>query len=115
MHLRPEAPPELVPEAFSWGALIFGPLWLFAHRVWIAGIIALCLWVVIQALVPGGGAAVLLATFEFTLGLFGHDLRRWSLARRGYGLAHVVAAPDADTALARLLTARPDLIAAAAA
>ena len=44
------------------------------------------------------------------LGLFGQDLRRWSLARRGFTLAHMLAAPDEDAALARLLGARPDLV-----
>jgi hypothetical protein len=34
---------------------------------------------------------------------------RWSLARRGYILAHVVAARDEEGALGRLLTARDDL------
>ena len=39
----------------------------------------------------------------------GAFMRRWALEARGYTLAHVVAAPDADAAFARLLTARPDL------
>ena len=42
-------------------------------------------------------------------GVFGRDLVRWSLARRGFDEAHVIAARDADTALARLLARRPDL------
>jgi hypothetical protein len=42
-------------------------------------------------------------------GLFGNDLWRWSLERRGYTLAHVVAAADSDSALLRLLQRRPDL------
>ncbi len=43
------------------------------------------------------------------LGLCGRDLVRWQLALRSYRLVHVLAAPDADGALARLLAVRPDL------
>ena len=46
---------------------------------------------------------------SWLLGLFGNDIRRWALQLRGYTLAHVIAARDADGAFARLLTARPDL------
>ena len=42
-------------------------------------------------------------------GLSGHDLRRWSLARRGFTLAEVVAARNAEGAFARLLDRRHDL------
>jgi hypothetical protein len=35
---------------------------------------------------------------------------RWSLARRGFLLAHVLAARTEDEALARLLDRRPDLL-----
>ncbi len=107
-HLRPRAEPVLVPEAFSVAALILGPIWLLAHRAWIGGVLALLAWVVL-ALVPGAGAILVLA-LHWTLGLWGQDVRRWSLARQGYLLAHIVAAPDRDAALARLLARRPDLV-----
>ena len=108
-HLRPAAAPVLVPEKFSWGAAIFGPLWLWAHRAWIPGILALLAWLVVfvQPIHPWRPWLVL--ALVVLLGLFGGDLRRWSLARRGFLLAHVVAARDTDEALARLLAARPDL------
>ncbi len=62
------------------------------------------------ALAPQEWRAALGLALAVLLGLFGHDLRRWSLARRGFLLAHVVAARDQDEAMARLLAARPDLI-----
>jgi uncharacterized protein (DUF486 family) len=34
-HLRNEAEPVVIPERFSWGALVFGPFWLALHRAWI--------------------------------------------------------------------------------
>ena len=46
---------------------------------------------------------LLLAAFN------GQDLRRWSLARARYLLAHVVAARNRDEAFLRLLDARADL------
>ena len=112
-HTRPARAPVLVPERFSWGAAIFGPLWLFAHRAWIAGILALLAAMLIGWLAPGEWKLPLAIALGALLGLFGQDFRRWSLARRGFLLAHVVAARDRDEALARLLARRPDLIEAA--
>jgi len=52
---------------------------------------------------------VLDAGLMLLLGLSGHDLRRWSLDRRGFTLAEVVTARNAETAFAHLLTRRRDL------
>ncbi len=100
----------LVAERFSWGAAIFGPLWLWAHRAWIAGIVALFAAMAAGWLAPREWRLALVVALGWLLGLFGQDFRRWSLARRGFLLAHVVAARDQDDALARLLGRRPDLI-----
>ncbi len=108
-HTRAASAPVLVAERFSWGAAIFGPLWLFAHRAWIAGIVAL-LAALLASLAPPDWRLALAVALGALLGLFGQDLRRWSLERRGFLLAHVVAARDQDEALARLLARRPDLI-----
>jgi hypothetical protein len=108
-HIRPGAAPVLVREGFSWGALIFGPLWLAAHRVWIAAALTLAAIVLIIVLTEGGLAAALLVATVVLLGLSGHDLRRWSLDHRGYLLSQVVAARDELDAIARLLERRPDL------
>jgi hypothetical protein len=109
-HTRARRAPVLVREGFSWGALIFGPFWLLAHRAWIAGVLTLCVLVVIAVLAPPALAASLLLVLFWAIGVFGNDFRRWSLARHGYLLVHVVAAPGEDAALARLLERRPDLI-----
>ena len=42
--------PVLVREGFSWGALLFGPLWLAVHRAWIAAVLALAASVLIVVL-----------------------------------------------------------------
>lgn len=110
-HLRPRAAPVLVKDGFSWGALLFGCLWLFAWRAWIPAILALAAGVLIGALATDGARIALEFALAVLLGLIGRDLVGWSLARRGYTLVHIVAARDGDAALARLLTARPDLAA----
>ena len=108
-HIRAGAAPVLVREGFSWGALLFGPLWLAVHRAWIAAVLALAASVLIVVLAKADVAAALLATLMVLLGLSGHDLRRWSLDYRGFLLAQVVVARDEVDALARLLDRRPDL------
>ena len=108
-HIRAGAAPILVREGFSWGALIFGPLWLAAHRAWIAAALSLAAFILIVFLATDGIAAALLTTLVVLLGLSGHDLRRWSLDLRGYLLAQVVVARDELGALEQLLERRPDL------
>jgi hypothetical protein len=99
----------LVPEGFSWGALFFSPIWLAAHRAWIAAALTLAAAALIITFTQGGVTAVLLIALMVLLGLSGHDLRRWSLDHRGYLLAQIVVARNELEALARLLDGRPDL------
>lgn len=108
-HLRPDTEPILVPEGFSWLALIFGPLWLAVHRAWIPAAIVLAADVMISILVPSPLSFVLDAGFTVLVGLSAQDLRRWSIENRGYLLTHVISARDEEEALGRLLTGRPDL------
>ena len=108
-HVRPGAPPVLVREGFSWGALIFGPLWLLAHRVWIPAVLVLAAASLIVVLTSEGIAAALMMSLIVFLGLSGQDLRRCSLDHRGYLLAQVVSGRGEIDALATLLERRPDL------
>jgi hypothetical protein len=109
--LKSDAEPVLVREGFSWGALIFGPLWLAAHRAWIAAAISLAAIVLIVALAPKPASGILVVGLALILGLTGNDLRRWALENRGYLLVHVLAAGNQDDAFTRLLTHRPDMAA----
>ncbi len=71
------------------------------------------LWAVLWCtlfLLPPGWRVVIGIALAWLAGLVGRDLVRWSLARRGYVLAHVVAAPDRDAALARVLAVREDQV-----
>ncbi len=112
-HLRGSAPPVLVREGFALGALLFGPLWLLANGAWIAALVLLALESVAGLAGPPVGPLLMLG-LALLNGWYGRDLVRWHLARRGYLLAHVVAARNEDAAYARLMDARPDLVAAAA-
>lgn len=107
-HVKPDCPPVLLLEGWSWGAAIFGPFWLLAHRAWLPALLFAALALVIQLLTPGLSAVIALGLGVLS-GLLGRDAVRWSLERRGYMLAHVVAARDHESALARLLHARTDL------
>jgi hypothetical protein len=108
-HVKPACPPVLLLEGWSWGAAIFGPFWLLAHRAWLPALLFAALALVIQLLTPPGLSAVIALGLGVLSGLLGRDAVRWSLERRGYMLAHVVAARDHESALARLLHARTDL------
>ena len=108
-HLKPVRRPVLVREGWSWGAALFGPIWLLAHRAWIPALIWLAAWMLALALAPYAFRPPMLLGIGLITGLTGRDLVRRSLDRRGYVLAHVLAARDEETALGRLLTARPDL------
>ena len=105
-HLHPDYAPVLVAEAFSWGAFLFGPLWLLRHRAWIAAGASVAALLLTQ-LAPPALRALLSFAVLLLLGLTGPDLLRWTLARHGYGLAHVVAGRGADDAFIRLMDRTP--------
>jgi hypothetical protein len=114
-HLAPGRASRLVPEGFSLGAFVFGPLWLFAHRAWLAGVIALALLIVLGLLagsMPDSSTpSILLLGYAALLGWNGRDLCRWSLARQGYEESHILAGRDGDAAYARLIARDPTLAA----
>lgn len=110
VHLKPDRPPVLLREGWSWGAFVFGPFWLLVRRAWLPAVLWLAFSVLLAVLAPGGARPVLAFALSVLAGLLGWDLVRWSLLRRGYGLVHVLAARDEEAALARLLAARPDLV-----
>ncbi len=109
VHLRDDAPPVLVREGFSLGCALFGPLWLALHRAWLPAALTLAAWLAVDSLTAGATRGVLDVGLVLLLGLSGHDLRRWSLDRRGYTLAEVVTARNTETAFAQLLARRRDL------
>ena len=72
-----------VPDAFSWGGFILTGFWVLWNRMWIVSAIVIAILFVGTALPPTLQFLVNVAVSVF-LGLYGHDLLGWSLARRGY-------------------------------
>ena len=90
----------MIAEGFNWPAFIFAPFWALWHGMWRTAIALL----VIAAALGGVGALAGLApdsvsVIQFLvhigLGLWGNDLRRAALARRGYVERAVVAGRNA--------------------
>jgi hypothetical protein len=88
---------------FVWPALVFGPLWLVARRLWRP----LALWIVAAALVGTATRLGLLnpdAAFwlyvlaALYLGFEGRALEAAALTRRGRPLADIVCAADSSSA-----------------
>ncbi len=101
----------LVGDGFSWPAALFSVLWALYHGLWVWALALL----VAGAAIGGGGAWLGLdplsqAAVEFgTMALVGWsagDMRRLSLARRGYRLFDVVVGDDLATAEKRFFDRR---------
>ena len=108
-HLKPARAPVLLREGWTWLGFLFGPLWLLAQRAWIPAVLEIAAFMLLFTLAPVPFWRPALFGLGLLVGLSGRDLVRWSLQRRGYQLAHVVLARDADAALLRLFAARADL------
>lgn len=99
----------MVREGWSWGAFLFGCLWLLFHGAFVAAALALLAEVLVGVFTAGGARIALELGIAFLIGFSGRDLVRWHLGLRGYRTAHVLAAHDQDVALSRLLAADPAL------
>jgi hypothetical protein len=100
---------RLLKLGFSWGALVFGPLWLLAHRLWrpLAVFIlaaALVGFAVAEGALGGGAAAWLYLLSALYFGFEGRALEGAALTRRGRPLADIVCAADISAAEASFLT-----------
>ena len=101
----------LVPEGFSWWGLVFGWVVLLRSGSWLVAMLAGITAVLIGLLarvVPE--AWVLLAGLHLAVAAFANDWRRWELGHAGCVPGPIVAGPDRNTALLRLLDLRPDLL-----
>jgi hypothetical protein len=92
----------ILPDGFSWTALLFPWIWLIWHRLWTAGIVIFLLHGAAIALIamPGfalAGVLLGLAT-SLLVALEGRNHYGNSLIRRGWVLERVISAPDLQTA-----------------
>jgi hypothetical protein len=109
-HEKPNASPVLVREGFSFGALLFGPIWLAAHRAWLPALAMVLLTLLILLVTRPPASVILILGLALLAGFSGRDLLRWSVTRRGYLETNVVTGRNQYDAQARLLDARPDLV-----
>ncbi len=94
-------------DGFSWGAVIFQPLWFLAHRLWVA---ALVVTLAIAALatacvllkVTSGGMVMAHAALALLIGHEANAIRAWTLTRHGRIAVDAVIADSRDLAEARL-------------
>jgi hypothetical protein len=92
-----------VRDGFHFWAMVFGPLWLIWHRLWLA----LIGWIVVLAAIDfgitvlgAGGTAVVLANALIALltGFEAASLQRWTLSRRNWRQLDVVVGDDEESA-----------------
>jgi len=90
-------------DKFSWPALVFGPLWLIWHRLWLG----LAFWCAAVALIGAAAAVLKLGDFVATLALAlpslilaleATQLRQRKLDAAGFREAGVVLAEDIESA-----------------
>ncbi|WP_458094956.1 DUF2628 domain-containing protein [Roseomonas sp. WA12] len=110
IHARDGERPRtrLVPEGGSFLAFLFGPLWLLWRGLWLV-LLGYLLLAGLIAVLPDPWEGVAALALQVLLGFHARDLERWTLRRRGYAVAGVVAAGDEEEALLRAVRARPGL------
>jgi len=120
VHLRERADPMFTPdrdarfvrEGFNWGAFLLPLLWVLFTAQWLAAPLLWAAWIAVFVALDwlgldGGSALAVLFAFHFGLGLTGNDIRRWSLARKGYRMTAVVGARTLAAAETRYFDAAP--------
>lgn len=93
----------LVREGFSFWALLFQFVWALYHRLWLVAALFLGFGILGEALsralgLPPGGQFVISVAIAVLIGTEANNLRRWTLARRGYEEVAVVAGHSLDEA-----------------
>ncbi len=114
VHTRPwtaDGDPVLVKEGFCWPAAAFTALWALWHRMWLEALAIFALEAALGAGLAFMGIDVVsnLAIqigFQALLGVFGNDIERLALRRRGLVEAGVVAGAGRNAAEFRYLSAR---------
>jgi Protein of unknown function (DUF2628) len=100
-----------VREGFSFGAFLFGALWMLWRRLWLALIIYVAFVVILQvgllALgLPASTRVAVHVLIHILLGMEASSLRRWTLMRRGWRDCGVVIADDLEMAERRFFDTR---------
>lgn len=92
-----------VRDGFSWGAFIFGIVWMLWHRLWLVSalfviVLAALAVAASTAHLPAGLAFAIWFLIKLLVGLEASTLRRWTLERRKWRDLGIVVANNAQTA-----------------
>jgi hypothetical protein len=92
-----------VRDGFSFWALVFGPLWLVRHRLWLAlvGYIAITVGVTVALSLlhaSAGTRFTVTLLIALLMGFEAASLRRWTWSRRKWRQLDVVVADDEEAA-----------------
>jgi hypothetical protein len=91
-----------VRDGFSFWALLFGPLWMLRHRMWLVllgyGAAVAALSLVLRLLGSAAVAPIVWALFGLLLGFEAGTLRRFTLGRRGFRNVGIVVGDDLELA-----------------
>ena len=115
VQVRPGAPADepdvvLIREGFCWPAFFVAPLWAIGRRLWLGLVVYVVAALAVGFVCAGVGGLRGLAVwlgFAVLVAAHANDWRRWTLARRGYRFAGVVAAPGLAAAERRLFDQWP--------
>lgn len=92
---------EFVKEGFSWFAAFLTPIWLLAHKLWLALLAWLAVCVAIRLAFMGLGfgqrsLSYTLLAFNLICGFEADSIRRWTLARNGWTMIGSVTGRNAE-------------------
>ena len=94
---------RFIRDGFSWAALIFGPLWLLAHRLWLAflmySLVMTLTAALAQALGLNNGLAMLLSELiSVYVALEAHRFWQYRLENHGWPMVDIVTAANLEAA-----------------
>ena len=98
-----------VRDGFSFAALLFGPLWMLRHRMWLVllgyGVVVTALSLVLQLNASAAVGPIVWALVALLLGFEAGTLRRFTLSRRGFRNIGIVVGDDLELAERRFFDA----------
>jgi hypothetical protein len=92
-----------VRDGFSFWALLFAPLWMLRHRMWLVLVLYLVISVGLEIFIHVAGASAFIVglvafLISFLVGFEAGTLRRFTLRRRGWTYVGVVSGEDVEAA-----------------
>ena len=91
-----------VRDGFSFAALLFGPLWMLLHRMWLVllgyGVVVAGLTLLLHLHGSAAVGTLVWTLFALLLGIEAATLRRFTLGRRGFRNVGIVVGDDLELA-----------------